>query len=231
MITKLLKETEDKITYARQFYNDTAMSFNDLVEMFPSNIVASIFGFKKYEFFEASEKEKVVGNYIISNGLSSFVEGLNIGYNATYTETTIQVLKDAVVNDVTVYPMIRLASDTDNTYQPYSKTNQQLTKETSAMLENIHNNGAVNLAPSKAESKTLHYITYTVGSDGVIDANGTSDTNTSDYIIFSNVTFKAGKYIILGTGTDNIRVQITNYPITSELAVAGTNNGVLTLYD
>ena len=53
-----LKDTEDKITYARQFYNDTAMNFNNLVEMFPSNIIASIFGFKRYQFFEASEKEK-----------------------------------------------------------------------------------------------------------------------------------------------------------------------------
>ena len=53
-----LKDTEDKVTYARQFYNDSAMSFNNLVEMFPSNIVASIFGFKKYQFFEAKEEEK-----------------------------------------------------------------------------------------------------------------------------------------------------------------------------
>ena len=53
-----LKDTEDKITYARQFYNDSAMSFNNLVEMFPSNIVASIFKFKKYEFFKALEEEK-----------------------------------------------------------------------------------------------------------------------------------------------------------------------------
>ena len=52
-----LKDTEDKITYARQFYNDSAMSFNNLVEMFPSNIVASIFKFKKYDYFEATEKE------------------------------------------------------------------------------------------------------------------------------------------------------------------------------
>jgi len=55
-----LKDTEDKITYARQFYNDTAMNFNNLVEMFPSNIVASIFKFKKYEFFAVAEEEKVV---------------------------------------------------------------------------------------------------------------------------------------------------------------------------
>ena len=53
-----LKDTEDKITYARQFYNDSAMSFNDLVEMFPSNIVAKMFGFKNYEFFAANEEEK-----------------------------------------------------------------------------------------------------------------------------------------------------------------------------
>jgi len=53
-----LKDTEDKITYARQFYNDAAMTFNNLTEMFPSNIVASIFGFKKYDFFKIDEKEK-----------------------------------------------------------------------------------------------------------------------------------------------------------------------------
>ena len=53
-----LTDTEDKITYARQFYNDSAMSFNDLVEMFPSNIVAKMFGFKKYDFFSATEEEK-----------------------------------------------------------------------------------------------------------------------------------------------------------------------------
>ena len=53
-----LKDTEDKITYARQFYNDSAMSFNNLVEMFPSNIVASMFKFKKYAYYEATAEEK-----------------------------------------------------------------------------------------------------------------------------------------------------------------------------
>ena len=53
-----LKDTEDKITYARQFYNDSAMNFNNLVEMFPSNIIANMFKFVKYEFFLADEKAK-----------------------------------------------------------------------------------------------------------------------------------------------------------------------------
>lgn len=53
-----LKETEDKISYARKFYNDTALLLNNKVEMFPSNIVANMFGFKKAEFFKAAESER-----------------------------------------------------------------------------------------------------------------------------------------------------------------------------
>ncbi len=55
-----LKETEDKISYARQFYNDAVMAYKNKLEMFPSNIVASMFGFKPEEFFEAAEAEKEV---------------------------------------------------------------------------------------------------------------------------------------------------------------------------
>ena len=55
-----LKETEDKISYARQFYNDSVLKYNNKVEMIPTNIVAMLFGFKKYEFFEISEEERQV---------------------------------------------------------------------------------------------------------------------------------------------------------------------------
>lgn len=55
-----LKDTEDKITYSRQFYNDSAMMFNNLVEMFPSNMVANMFNFKKYDYFKIEEEEKDV---------------------------------------------------------------------------------------------------------------------------------------------------------------------------
>lgn len=53
-----LSETEDKIAYARQFYNDTVLTYNNKVEMFPSSIIASMFKFKKETFFEANETEK-----------------------------------------------------------------------------------------------------------------------------------------------------------------------------
>ena len=53
-----LKEVEDKIGYARQFYNDSVLSYNNKTEMFPSNLIASIFGFKKETFFEADTTER-----------------------------------------------------------------------------------------------------------------------------------------------------------------------------
>ncbi len=55
-----LKDTEDKISVSRQFYNDTVLTYNNKVEMFPSNIIAGMFSFQKGAFFEASEKDKEV---------------------------------------------------------------------------------------------------------------------------------------------------------------------------
>lgn len=53
-----LNEVEEKIRFARQFYNDTVLTYKNKIEMFPSNIVANIFGFKPETFFEATEEER-----------------------------------------------------------------------------------------------------------------------------------------------------------------------------
>lgn len=53
-----LRETEDKIQYARQFYNDVVLKYNNKVEMFPSNIVAKMFNFKVAEFFEVTNADQ-----------------------------------------------------------------------------------------------------------------------------------------------------------------------------
>ena len=47
-----LTEIENKISFARQFYNDTVQKYNVLVKRFPSNIIASMFKFKEEKFFE-----------------------------------------------------------------------------------------------------------------------------------------------------------------------------------
>ena len=57
-LQKQLKEVEDKISYARQFYNDTVLMYNNKIEMFPSNFIASLFHFEKENFFEATEDER-----------------------------------------------------------------------------------------------------------------------------------------------------------------------------
>ena len=55
-----LTSTENKISFSRQYYNDSVLRYNNQTQMFPSNIVASMTGFKASEFFEvtlAAERE------------------------------------------------------------------------------------------------------------------------------------------------------------------------------
>ena len=48
-----ISETEDKISYMRQSYNDTVMKYNTAIETFPANLCAGMFGFAKRESFNA----------------------------------------------------------------------------------------------------------------------------------------------------------------------------------
>jgi LemA protein len=43
------------VSFARQFYNDSAMKFNTRIQVFPANIAANLFGFKEAEFFEVED--------------------------------------------------------------------------------------------------------------------------------------------------------------------------------
>lgn len=52
-----LTETEDKISYSRQFYNDTVTRYNTKLELFPSNIVAGMFHFTAESLFEVDSAE------------------------------------------------------------------------------------------------------------------------------------------------------------------------------
>lgn len=56
-----LTSTENKIGFARQFYNDQTMQYNNRIQMFPSNIVAGMFNFTQADFFEIeNEAERAV---------------------------------------------------------------------------------------------------------------------------------------------------------------------------
>ena len=49
-----LTSTENKISFSRQFYNDTVLRYNNQTQMFPSNIIAGMMNFKAGEFFETA---------------------------------------------------------------------------------------------------------------------------------------------------------------------------------
>jgi LemA protein len=59
---KLLQEelagTENKVAYIRTAYNDAALALNNACDLFPTNIVAGLFGFKHEPYFEAPETER-----------------------------------------------------------------------------------------------------------------------------------------------------------------------------
>ena len=59
-VGRLMEEltgTENKISFARQFYNDSVMSLNNMVQSFPSNMIAGMFGFQPGTYFEVPEAE------------------------------------------------------------------------------------------------------------------------------------------------------------------------------
>jgi LemA protein len=53
-----LTSTENKISFSRQYYNDSVLRYNNKIQMFPSNIIAGMFSFKVEEFFQTTAPEE-----------------------------------------------------------------------------------------------------------------------------------------------------------------------------
>ncbi len=53
-----LTSTENKIAFARQYYNDSVMRLNNAIEVFPSSIIAGMLNFKQEVYYEVAEAEK-----------------------------------------------------------------------------------------------------------------------------------------------------------------------------
>ena len=56
-LSEELRNTENKISFSRQFYNDTVTTYNTKLEVFPSNIIAGMFNFKPRDLFKAESDE------------------------------------------------------------------------------------------------------------------------------------------------------------------------------
>jgi hypothetical protein len=83
----------------------------------------------------------------------------------------------------------------DPTYVPYAKSNQQLTKDTTGLIDNQKVNGAVNMLPNTNATQVKYGITYTVNPDGTITADGKA-TNVNG--LYQNITLPKGTYKLSG---------------------------------
>jgi len=57
-LSEELSDTENKIAYARQFYNSSVLDFNTKIKTFPNALFSGLLNFKEAEFFETSAEEK-----------------------------------------------------------------------------------------------------------------------------------------------------------------------------
>lgn len=148
-------------------------------------------------------------------------EGVEFTWNASITGITIAVFTGVTVDNLTFYPMLRLASDTDNTFQPYAKTNQQLTAENEALTNKLNNEivtrselGAKNLLPYDIQkikalntAGTWNGNTYTpnnsslnitLNTDGSITVDGTSASAATATLYIYGSASEANENIFKG---------------------------------
>jgi hypothetical protein len=121
-----------------------------------------------------------------------------------FKTSSVQILiyanKGAVVNNVTIYPMIRLASDTDDTWQPYAPTNYQLNQKLDTIagvyLPNATNINSKKVLASVGQTSVTFdansFMTrYNVTSDD-LDLDISAETASGDVVSYNNVSVTGG---------------------------------------
>jgi hypothetical protein len=108
----------------------------------------------------------------------------NVPSTASYVAIVLRVFANAAVDNVTIYPMIRLASITDDTYAPYAKTNQELTEK---LTSDTNLGTAVGLSTYTAYSNM-----FTAPSDGYVHVqSGASGSQVRTIYTYGNNTTAA----------------------------------------
>lgn len=143
----------------------------------------------------------------VDNAYNDFGSGVNITkFNyTTYANAkiVIKIKSGQTVNNLVFKPMIRLATETDPTYEPHyiPLKDSMFPRSEQTVL------GAKNLLPNNATSQTTSGITYTVNSNGIVNANGTATGNA--FLNYPTFVLKAGTYILSqGFACDNIETRL-----------------------
>ena len=120
----------------------------------------------------------------------------------------IGIKSGVTVTNLLFKPMLRLATDPDNTYQPYAMTNKELTKQV-APIDDMNNIlGAKNLLPVTMVSQVLSGVTFTVDtSSGVISVSG-SNSGSPFSDVLGITTLTPGTYKVTTGQTPELNAQI-----------------------
>lgn len=146
----------------------------------------------------------------------------------------IVVANGTVVNNITFKPMIRLASITDETWEPFAKTNYWLTKDQYTQEQN-NILGAKNLITFPyyhGFSRTTNNVVFTVDNDGIITVGGTQASGNASFYLMYNVKLPNGTYTLSdgGVGTADTYLSCVYYttPSASAQYYDVANNGSVT---
>jgi len=128
------------------------------------------------------------------SGAEFTLNGDDFSNDEVVLQIAITIYRGNNANGLTFRPMLRLAEDSDNTWQPYAQTNQELTKDIKEKSDWFSNGilGAKNLNSTPytfGSPYTNNGVTYTVNADGSISlSGGTNSTQTSSYVCHSRLT-------------------------------------------
>ena len=132
----------------------------------------------------------------------------------------LRVSNGATVSNKLFKPMIRLADDTDTTYQPHAMTNKQLTDDKAEETPIYNLYGSKNLIKNTAYGKTENNVSFTVRDDGSVRASTGENQSSARAMltICSQVKLPAGNYYLTGAPSNADRTKYS-------LFVARTRNG------
>ena len=124
----------------------------------------------------------------------------------------LRIASGATVSNLTFKPMIRLAADNDSTYQPYAKTNQQLTAEINE-LEKAADGLIYGFQINGSESDPAAAVTYLEDAVGMTPAHMDFSTGKFDYGSWENAFFMPRPCMLKSDGTVDYYLNPDNYAL------------------
>lgn len=127
-------------------------------------------------------------------------------YEFTYSSSSTYLLQPAfrgpgTAHDITFKPMIcpKRLYEIDPTWQSPTLSNEDLTQETTGLIDNDKVNGAVNMMPMTGDPAVKGGVTYTVNSDGTVSLSASGNSTSGEiYTSTTYKTLKAGTYKLSG---------------------------------